>query len=201
MVPIRPGVEDMVDPPHAVPQAAAANRPDGVAIECLQEIATRVICNQEVAQMTNTDRIEKLVELRAPVARVWSALTNYQDFGAWFGVKLEAPFAVGKTARGKITHPGYEHLVMELVVRKMEPETIFSFNWHPYGVDSAIDYKKEEPTLVEFTLKAIPLGTLLTVSESGFDKIPAYRRDEAFRMNEGGWAQQMKNIEAYVAKG
>jgi uncharacterized protein YndB with AHSA1/START domain len=148
----------------------------------------------------NTDYIEKSIELKAPVARVWRALTSHVEFGRWFRVALEEPFAVGRTTHGRITYPGYEHLKWEAVVQKMEPERLFSFTWHPYAVDLKVDYSKEPPTLVEFRLKPNGAGTLLVVRESGFDRIPAGRRPEAFRMNEGGWAEQMKNIERHVAQ-
>jgi uncharacterized protein YndB with AHSA1/START domain len=146
-----------------------------------------------------TDRIEKRIELKAPVARVWRALTDHREFGEWFRVRIDGPFVPGEASRGNITYPGYEHLQWEAVVKAMEPERLFSFTWHPYAVDPKVDYSKEPQTLVEFRLEKTPEGTRLTVTESGFDKIPAGRRPEAFRMNEGGWAQQMKNIESYVA--
>jgi len=146
------------------------------------------------------DRIEKRIELNAPVSRVWRALTDYREFGEWFRVKLEGPFVPGEVSRGRITYPGYEHVQWEAVVQKMEPERLFSFTWHPYAVDPATDYSKETPTLVEFRLEKTTAGTLLVLTESGFDKVPAARRLEAFRRNEGGWTEQMKNIEAYVAR-
>jgi len=146
------------------------------------------------------DRIEKQIELKAPVSRVWRALTDYREFGEWFRVNLEGPFLVGQVAGGFITWPGYEHLRMEVVVQKIEPERLFSYTWHPYGIDPKVDYSKETPTLVEFTLEKSAKGTLLKVIESGFDKIPSERRAEAFRMNENGWSQQLKNIESYVAE-
>ncbi len=146
-----------------------------------------------------TDRIMKRNELNAPIARVWRAITDHREFGEWFRVRLESPFVVGKATRGKITYPDYEHLVMEVQVRKMELERLFSFHWHPYAVDPKVDYSKEPPTLVEFTLSKSVGGTILVVTESGFDAIPAGRRDEAFRMNSGGWAEQLKNIEKHVA--
>jgi uncharacterized protein YndB with AHSA1/START domain len=146
------------------------------------------------------DRIEKRIELQAPIARVWRALTDYREFGEWFRVKLEGPFVPGQVSRGYITYPGYEHLKWEAVVQKMEPERLFSFTWHPYASDPKKDYSKETPTLVEFRLEKIPNGTLLLLTESGFDKIPADRRAEAFRRNDGGWTEQMKNIEAHVAQ-
>jgi uncharacterized protein YndB with AHSA1/START domain len=146
------------------------------------------------------DRIEKRIELKAPVARVWRALTDYREFGEWFRVKIDGPFVPGEVSRGHITHPGYEHLQWEAVVTAMEPERLFSFTWHPYAIDPKVDYSTEPQTLVEFRLEKTAQGTLLTVAESGFDKIPAGRRPEAFRMNENGWAQQMKNIERYVGE-
>jgi uncharacterized protein YndB with AHSA1/START domain len=147
-----------------------------------------------------TDRVEKRIELKAPVSRVWRALTDHDEFGQWFRVKLTAPFVAGQVSRGRITHPGYEHVIMELVVQKMEPERLFSFTWHPYAIDPKIDYSKEASTLVEFRLESTASGgTLLSVTESGFENIPSHRRAEAFRMNDSGWAAQMKNIERHVA--
>jgi uncharacterized protein YndB with AHSA1/START domain len=148
---------------------------------------------------SSTDRIEKRVELKAPVARVWRALTDHREFGAWFKVNLESPFVPGKATRGHITYPGYEHLVMEVVVQKVEPERLFSFHWHPHAVDPKKDYSQEPPTLVEFKLEEIASGTLLTVIESGFDALPLARRAEAFRMNDGGWSEQMRNIGSHVS--
>jgi len=146
-----------------------------------------------------TDRIEKQITLKAPVSRVWRALTNHEEFGEWFRVKLDQPFAPGQPSTGHITHPGYEHVRWTATVKEIVPESLFSFTWHPYGIDQNVDYSKEEPTLVEFRLKAVDGGTLLTLTESGFDKVPEHRRAEAFRMNDGGWTQQMQNIADYVA--
>jgi uncharacterized protein YndB with AHSA1/START domain len=146
-----------------------------------------------------TDRIEKSIELRAPVSRVWRALTDHEEFGTWFRVRLDGPFIPGQPSLGWITHPGYEHVRWQAVVQRMEPERLFSFTWHPYAIEPDRDYSDETPTLVEFTLREIPTGTLLRVVESGFDKVPASRRELAFRMNEGGWGAQMQNIADYVA--
>jgi uncharacterized protein YndB with AHSA1/START domain len=146
------------------------------------------------------DRIEKRIELNAPVSRVWRALTDYREFGEWFRVKLDGPFVAGQVSHGHITYPGYEHVKWEAIVQAMEPERLFSFTWHPYAADPAVDYSTETPTLVEFRLEKTANGTLLTLTESGFDKIAADRRQEAFRRNEGGWTEQMKNIANYVAK-
>src|SRR3954449_9267476 len=131
------------------------------------------------------DRIEKQIELRAPLSRVWKALTTAEQFGAWFGVKLEGEFAPRRKISGHMTHPDYAHLTMEMTVEKIEPEHTFSYLWHPFAVDPKIDYSGEEPTLVEFTLREIPSGTLLTVVETGFDRLPLARRAKAFEMNEG----------------
>lgn len=143
-------------------------------------------------------RISKLSTFKAPASRVWRALTDHEEFGKWFGVKLDEPFTVGRTSRGRITHPGYEHLEWTAEILTIEPETLLSFTWHPYAVDPKTDYSKEPPTTVEFRLEGSPSGSTLRITESGFDKIPAARRDEAFRMNEGGWTQQLKNIAAHL---
>jgi uncharacterized protein YndB with AHSA1/START domain len=150
--------------------------------------------------MPNTDRIEKKMTLRAPRSRVWRAIATAEEFGAWFGVKLEGPFAEGATIRGKITHPGYEHLTMEMLVERIEPERYLAYRWHPYAIDTAVDYTLEPTTLVEFRLDEADGGTVLTIVESGFDRIPLARRAEAFRMNDQGWTEQSKNIERHVSK-
>jgi uncharacterized protein YndB with AHSA1/START domain len=147
-----------------------------------------------------TDRIEKTIELKAPISRVWRALTDHQEFGKWFRVRLQGPFAPGQITRGQITYPGYEHLRWEAIVQKMEPERLFSFTWHPYAVDPNEDYSKEPPTLVEFTLEPTAEGTSLRIVESGFDKLPSRRREEAFRMNERGWSAQLENIAQHVGQ-
>jgi len=147
-----------------------------------------------------TNRIEKSIELNAPIQRVWRALTDHEEFGAWFQVRLEGPFVPGQVSRGHITYPGYEHVKWEATVKQMEAPRYFSFTWHPYAVDPDIDYSGEEPTLVEFRLEPISTGTRLTVVESGFEALPGHRRPDALRMNEGGWAEQMKNIEAYLRR-
>jgi uncharacterized protein YndB with AHSA1/START domain len=145
-----------------------------------------------------SDRIEKVIDLKAPVSRVWRALTDHREFGTWFRVRLEGPFVPGQVSRGNITYPGYEHLRWEAVVQAIEPERRFSFTWHPYAVDPKTDYSQEPSTLVEFTLEQIPTGTRLRIVESGFDRLPAHRRDEAFRMNERGWSGQAENIARHV---
>lgn len=147
----------------------------------------------------NTDRIEKTIVLRAPRSRVWQAVTTAEEFGAWFGVKLAGSFAPGARVNGRITTPGYDHLSFEMVIERVEPERLFSYRWHPYAIDPKVDYSSEPMTLCEFTLDDVPEGTRLTIVESGFDRIPAARRAEAFRMNEGGWGGQLGNIERYLA--
>jgi uncharacterized protein YndB with AHSA1/START domain len=149
--------------------------------------------------MKSTDRIEKKVILRAPRSRVWRAIASAEEFGAWFRMKLEGAFAEGVTTRGKITHPGYEHLTVEMQVERIEPERYFAFRWHPYAIDPAIDYSSEPTTKVEFLLEEAAGGTQLTIVESGFDRIPPGRRDEAYRMNDQGWTEQAKNIERHVS--
>jgi len=150
------------------------------------------------ATATSTDRIEKTLVLRAPKGRVWRAITTPEEFGTWFKVKLEGAFVAGRTTIGKITHPGFENLTMEMHVERIDPEDFFSYRWHPYAIDPKVDYSNEPTTLVEFRLEEVPSGTMLTIVESGFDKIPAERRAEAFRMNDKGWAGQIENIRRHV---
>ena len=148
---------------------------------------------------STTDRIEREVFLNAPRSRVWQALANAEAFGDWFGVAFKGQrFVPGQHTRGQLTYPGYEHLLMEVLVEQLEPERLLSFRWHPYAVDTAIDYSQEPATLVVFELEDVRGGTLLRLTESGFDQLPSERRDIAFRMNSGGWDQQMLNIEKYV---
>ncbi|WP_114970854.1 SRPBCC family protein [Rhodoferax ferrireducens] len=147
-----------------------------------------------------TDRIEKDVLLKAPLARVWRALSNAEEFGDWFGVALKGKsFAVGQHVQGQIASPGYEHLVFDVLIERMEPQRLLAFRWHPYAVNRAVDYSQEPTTLVELELKAVEGGTLLSVVESGYDNVPPARRLEAFRMNSGGWDEQMENIKKHVA--
>jgi len=149
---------------------------------------------------SSTDRIERKILLKVPRSRVWRALSNAEEFGNWFGVALKGKtFTAGQRVQGQITYPGYEHLVFEVLIERMEPERLLSWRWHPAAVDPSIDYSKEPTTLVVFELEEVAGGTLLSVVESGFDNVPPSRRLEAFRMNSGGWEEQMKNIEKHVA--
>src|SRR5262245_7901996 len=145
---------------------------------------------QQAQSTTSTDRIEKRIVLRAQRTRVWRALTIAEQFGAWFGMKLEGEFAAGKTVRGKLTSAKYQHVTLELAVEQIQPEHYFSYRWHPYALDSNVDYSSEPTTLVEFRLEEEQGGgsTAVTIVESGFDRIPLSRRAEAFRMNDQGWA-------------
>ncbi|AOJ73043.1 MULTISPECIES: SRPBCC family protein [Burkholderia] len=148
---------------------------------------------------TSTDRIERRIVLSAPRSRVWRALTNADEFGAWFRVDLAGQtFEAGRHVEGRITYPGYEHVVLQMRIERIEPEHHFSYRWHPAAVDPALDYSQETPTLVAFELADVEAGTLLTIIESGFDKLPIERRADAFRMNGGGWDEQMKNIAVHV---
>ena len=147
-----------------------------------------------------SDTIEKRIEVKAPVSRVWQAISDHEQFGQWFRVKLDGPFIPGSASTGHITYPGYEHLKWTAMVKEVVPEKLLSFTWHPYAIDPKVDYSDEIPTLVEFVLEptADGQGTLLVVTESGFDKVPPHRRLEAVRMNEGGWEEQVKNIDTSV---
>ena len=169
--------------------------------------------------MSDTDRIQKQVTLRAPVARVWRAITDARDFGKWFGVELDGEFAAGRTITGTWRGEFPEEMIIEAqkraglrpsqvkfpgphtvfcTVERIEPERYFSFRWIPYAIDTEADPEREEKTLVEFRLEPVAEGTRLTIVESGFDRVPAHRRERAFRMNEGGWTAQSENLRTYV---
>jgi uncharacterized protein YndB with AHSA1/START domain len=169
--------------------------------------------------MTTTDRIEKQVTLRAPVSRVWKAIANAGEFGRWFGFKLEGEFVAGQAIRGTFEGVFDEAAIIEHqkkvgikpskiklpgpnavfgTVERIEPERYFSFRWIPYGIDAEVAPENEPTTLVEFRLEPVADGTRVTIVESGFDRVPAHRRERAFRMNEGGWAAQAINLEKYL---
>lgn len=148
----------------------------------------------------STDRIERSILLKAPRSRVWRALSNAEEFGDWFGVALTGKtFAPGQRVQAQVTHPGYEHVVWDVLIERMEPERLLSWRWHPAAIEPSVDYSKEPTTLVVFELKEVEGGTLLSVVESGFDKVPLSRRLDAFRMNSSGWDEQMRRIENHVA--
>ncbi len=148
---------------------------------------------------TGTDRIERKILLRVPRARVWRALSDSAEFGTWFGVKVEGAFAPGARVRGAVTLKGYEHVTWDITIERMEPERLFSWRWHPAAVEPGVDYSAEPTTRVVFELEEVPGGTMLTVVESGFDRVPVARRAHAYRMNGEGWRLQMQAIERYVA--
>jgi uncharacterized protein YndB with AHSA1/START domain len=149
---------------------------------------------------TSTDRIERKILLKAPRSRVWRALSDAAEFGAWFGVDFKGKtFAAGKPVQGKVTYPGYQHIVMEVQIERMERERLLSWRWHPAAIDPSVDYSQEPTTLVVFELEEVDGGTLLTVVESGLDKIPLARRATVFRLNSSGWDEQMRNVEKHVA--
>jgi uncharacterized protein YndB with AHSA1/START domain len=154
---------------------------------------------QSPAPATSCDRIEKTVILRAPRSKVWRALTDSAQFGEWFQARPEGPFTPGRRVRGPVTYPGYEHLTFEVTVEQMEPERLFSWRWHPGGADPDID-PAEPTTLVVFQLEEVPEGTRLTVTESGFDRIPIARRTKAYRENDEGWSGQIENIRNFLAR-
>jgi len=151
--------------------------------------------------MYESNEIKRKVLLIAPRQQVWEALTDAEQFGSWFGIALEGKrFEAGQPIKAQITYPGYEHVVWNAKIERIEPQTLFSFSWHPYAVDKDANYDAETPTLVEFTLEDHAEGILLRVVESGFDSLPEARRPKAFKKNSRGWDDQMANIEDYLAK-
>ena len=149
----------------------------------------------------STDRIERKVLIQGTRARVWRALSNAAEFGNWFGVDFTGKtFVAGKPVQGKITYPGYEHLTMEVQIERIVPERLLSWRWHPAAIDPAVDYSQEPTTLVVFELEEVEGGIMLSVVESGLDKILLERRATVMRLNSSGWDQQMENIKRHVAK-
>jgi uncharacterized protein YndB with AHSA1/START domain len=158
-----------------------------------------------------TDRIEKKILLRAPRKRVWRALSDSTEFGSWFGMKFDGPFEPGALMRGVIVpttvnaeianaQKEHEGTPFEITIEQVEPERLFSFRWHPFAVDRSVDYALEPTTLVVFALEEVANGVILTVTESGFDRIPLARRAKAFTANEQGWAMMVKVFEEYLAR-
>ncbi len=161
---------------------------------------------------SNTDRIEKKIVLRAPRERIWRALSDSKQFGTWFGIDLDGPFEAGKRVTGRMTptkvdpevakiQEPYAGHPFEWTVERVEPMKMISFRWHPFAVDGKKDYSKEPTTLIVFSLADAPNGVELTITESGFDKLPPERRAEAFKANEGGWEKQTQLLEKYLALG
>lgn len=159
---------------------------------------------------SNTDRIEKKVFLRAPLERVWHAISDSKQFGSWFGVEFDQSFAANIRITGKIaptrvdpevakTQKPYEGYAFEFFLDRIEPMRRFSFRWHPFAVNVNVDYSKEPTTLVTFELEEVADGTMLTISESGFDRIPLERRATAFARSDEGWTAQAKLIEKFIA--
>jgi uncharacterized protein YndB with AHSA1/START domain len=144
------------------------------------------------------DQIRQSTFIRAPIERVWRAISDHRQFGEWFKVTLDQPFEAGKPSTGHITHPGYEHIKWNAKVVSVDAPFRLALRWHPYAIDPNVDYSNEPTTLVEFILTEQDGGTNVEVVETGFDALPASRRDEAFRMNSGGWEQQMVNIRTYA---
>jgi len=148
----------------------------------------------------STERIEKEILLHAPLARVWRALADATEFGTWFGVRFDGPFAPGATIRGviaptkvnaEVAKAQKEHAgtPFEITVEQMETERVFAFRSQWQG----------DATLVVFALEEAANGVVLTVTESGFDQIPLARRAQAFAANEQGWSMMVRVIEEYLA--
>ena len=145
------------------------------------------------------DRIEKVVDLAAPVSRVWRAVTDHEEFGTWFRVRLDGPFEVGTTTTGRITVPGYEHMEWISVTEVLEPERLFTFSWPPSAIDPDTAYDDDAKVVVEFRLEPTETGTRLTITESGFLQFPEAKRLEVLRSNRQGWDMQAENVAAHVA--
>ena len=147
----------------------------------------------------NQDQIQKIVDLEAPVARVWRAITDHEEFGQWFRVRLDSPFEVGTTTTGQITSPGHEHIKWVSVTEQMVPEQLFVFSWPPSAVDPDTEYEADAKVIVEFRLEPTDRGTRLTITESGLLQFPESKRLDVLRSNQAGWDIQAKHVAAHVA--
>ena len=148
---------------------------------------------------SSDDRIEKVVEMDAPVARVWRAVTDHEEFGTWFRVRLDGPFKPGAVSTGKMTYPGFEGWPWRATVERMEPERLFSFRWHDYDAESGVPLERQPTTLVEFRFEPMSRGTRLTITESGIAALPEQRRVRVLRDNTEGWNIQARNLADHVA--
>ena len=160
----------------------------------------------------STDRIEKTILLKAPLDRVWRAISDSAEFGRWFGVRFDGPFVAGESVTGVMTPTQVDEEVAKIQephagtrstwqIVALEPQKRFAFRWHPFAIDSDVDYSQEPTTLVEFTLTDAADGVMLRIVESGFDAIPIERRARAFEANSGGWAKQVVLVQKYLALG
>jgi uncharacterized protein YndB with AHSA1/START domain len=147
-----------------------------------------------------TDRIERQIVVKAPRSRVWRALSDAKQFGAWFGIKIDGAFAPGAHVHGQISFSPHQQVIVDFAIERMDPESRFSYRWHPYAIEPGVDYSSEPMTLVEFHLEEVAEGTQIKVVESGFDHIPLARRAEALRMNNAGWDEQLEKLAGYVAE-
>jgi uncharacterized protein YndB with AHSA1/START domain len=158
----------------------------------------------------STDRIEKQVLLRAPLERVWRAISDADEFGRWFGVRFDGPFVAGTSVTGVITPTTVDDEVAKLQepyagmsdtwqIVAVDPQRRLAFRWHPFAVAPDTEYSQEPTTLVEFTLDETADGVLLRIVESGFDAIPADRRASAFEANSEGWTAQTELVRKYLA--
>lgn len=159
----------------------------------------------------STDRIEKKILLRAPLERVWRAISDSGEFGVWFGVKFDGPFTPGARMRGTIVgtqvdadvakaQKQHAKISFEMTIEQIEPQRLLSFRWHPNAVEPGMDYSDEPTTLIVFALEEVSEGVMLTVTESGFDQIPLERRVKAFTANNQGWTIVITLVEKYLAQ-
>lgn len=171
--------------------------------------STSVITSNLAVAYEHRPYREKIL-LQATRERLWKAVSESDQFGSWFGVAFDGPFVQGARLTGRIVpttvdsdiaklqepHAGKS---FELSVDQIEPMRRISFRWHPFAIEPGVDYSNEPTTLIVFELHEAAGGTLLTISESGFDQIPLFRRATAFEANDGGWAMQTTLIAKYLA--
>jgi uncharacterized protein YndB with AHSA1/START domain len=136
------------------------------------------------------DRIERIVEIAHPPAKVWAALTTADGLSGWFGDQATIDLRPGGSARMTF---GSGHTA-DMRVERVEEPAVFGFTWHIYGLPD------DDPrrTYVEFTLEPAGAGTKLTVVESGFAQLPEDAYREAFDGNTRGWASELGELVDYL---
>ena len=143
-------------------------------------------------------RIDRTIKIDAPVERVWRALTNAEDLSSWFQVRIEGTIAPGSDVWMTSVHPDHAGQRFPVKIAEMAPPHRLVWQWHPGAVDPNVDYSREPRTTVTFALAPTDGGTLLTVSETGFNEISLARRAKAYQDNSQGWAEVLVWLQRYA---
>jgi len=128
--------------------------------------------------------------LRAPVERVWAALTDPGEIAKWFGDGADIDLRPGGPARFAF---GDEEVAA--IVHAVEPNRRFAFYWVPGAQEHPVEITEVTRTLVDFTLEPVAGGTRLRLVESGFGKFGDGR---AYQDNSRGWDEELGDLATYL---